>query len=126
MRVLHSVAKTEQSERAEGEIQTVRQHAGGEGERGGGRTDDATTHLSTLPMNTVMKLRMCSRLSAELSKISSANRRRKIKKSAMFSTKNSGEEKRMHALAQVVSHFSSQQYLHSITRHFAANISSRM
>lgn len=81
--------------RAEGEIQTARRHA---------RADraDGATHLSTLPMNTVMKLRMCSRLSAELSKISSANRRRKIKKSPMFSTKNS-EKIGRYALAQVVS-----------------------
>ena len=46
-------------------------------------------YLSTLPMKTVMKLRTCSRLSAEDSKTSSANRRRKMKKSPRFSAKNS-------------------------------------
>lgn len=94
MRVLHPVQeKGKQRERAEGEIQTVCQHMRGDGL-------DSTTHLSTLPMNTVMKLRMCSRLSAEFSKISSAKRRRKIKKSPMFSTKNS-EKKERNALAQI-------------------------
>lgn len=54
---------------------------------------DEVMYLSTLPMKTVMKLRMCSRLSAEVSKISSANRRRKMKKSPKFSAKNSDKQK---------------------------------
>lgn len=49
--------------------------------------------LSWLPMKTVMKFRMFSRLSAEVSKISSANRRRKMKKSPRFSAKNSDKQK---------------------------------
>lgn len=44
-------------------------------------------------MKTVMKLRICSRLSAEVSKTSSANRRRKMKKSPRFSAKNSDKQK---------------------------------
>lgn len=86
MRVLHPVQEKEAG-RAEGEIQTVHQDMRGDEANG-------ATHLSTLPMNTVMKLRMCSRLSAELSKISSAKRRRKTKKSPMFSTKNSEKKRR--------------------------------
>lgn len=54
---------------------------------------DWVKYLSTLPMKTVMKLRICSRLSAEVSKTSSANRRRKMKKSPKFSAKNSDKQK---------------------------------
>lgn len=54
---------------------------------------DEIMHLSMLPMKTVMKFRICSRLSAEVSKTSSANRRRKMKKSPKFSAKNSDKQK---------------------------------
>ncbi len=53
------------------------------------------SHLSMLPMNTVMKVRTCSKLSAEDSNTSSAKRRRNMKKSPMFSAKNSVEVKRL-------------------------------
>lgn len=53
---------------------------------------DKVTDLSTLPMKTVIKFRICSRLSADVSRMSSANRRRKMKKSPKFSAKNSDRQ----------------------------------
>lgn len=49
-------------------------------------------YLSTLPMKTVIKLRICSRFSADVSKTLSVNRLRKMKKSPKFSTKNSDKQ----------------------------------
>lgn len=56
-------------------------------------SNDYGLYLSWFPMKTVMKFKMFSRHSAEVSKISSANRRRKMKKSPRFSAKNSDKQK---------------------------------